>query len=156
MEKKRPKRRKDKYNPYTICQVGKKYYIKFHDSQKQKICLEVNKELFEVFDSFELEDIKQLNTYDRHMEHSTVYESTLERRSQRIKESSEETAVRNILFQELHRAIALLPEIQRRRIMYYYFEDLTYEQIAEIENCSFQAVAKSIKTAEEKLKKFLE
>lgn len=34
MEQKRPKRRKDKYNPYTICRMNGKYYICFYNVQK--------------------------------------------------------------------------------------------------------------------------
>lgn len=33
MEQKRPKRRKDKYNPYTICRMNGKYYICFYNVQ---------------------------------------------------------------------------------------------------------------------------
>ena len=39
MEQKRPKRRKDKYNPYTICRMNGKYYICFYNVQKEKICI---------------------------------------------------------------------------------------------------------------------
>ena len=57
---------------------------------------------------------------------------------------------------QLHRAISELPEIQKRRLILYYFQGLTYEQIAGMEGCTFQAVAKSIATAEKRLKKFFE
>ena len=50
----------------------------------------------------------------------------------------------------------MLPAIQKRRLVLYYFVGLTYEQIAEMESCSFQAIAKSVTTAEKKLKKLLE
>lgn len=156
MENKHRKRRKDKYNPYTICQVNEKYYIEFVDAQKEKICIEVNDEIYAAFNQFELDDLHEMNIFDRHMEHSEVYEWTLESRDQKPKESAEDEALRKIAVEELHQAIATLPENQRRRLVYYYFGNLTYEQIAEIENCSFQAVAKSIRTSEEKLKKFLE
>ncbi|WP_455758281.1 sigma factor-like helix-turn-helix DNA-binding protein [Ruminococcus champanellensis] len=36
----------------------------------------------------------------------------------------------------------------------YYFQGLTYEQIAEMEGCTFQAVAKSVAAAEKRLKNF--
>lgn len=57
--------------------------------------------------------------------------------------------------EQLHRAIVNLPEVQRRRVVQYYFEGLTYQQIAREEHCSFQAVAKSISAAEKRMKKFL-
>ena len=42
----RPKRRKDKYNPYTIFTVGintdsPRYYLSFTDSQNIHICMEI-------------------------------------------------------------------------------------------------------------------
>lgn len=41
MEQKRPKRRKDKYNPYTICRMNGKYYICFYNVQKECIFREI-------------------------------------------------------------------------------------------------------------------
>ena len=53
-----------------------------------------------------------------------------------------------------HRAISELPEIQKRRLILYYFQGLTYEQIAEMEGCTKRAVKFSVDIAVEKLKKF--
>ena len=44
-----------------------------------------------------------------------------------LDESVEETVLRSIEYERLHRAITQLPETQRRRLMLYYFEGLTYE-----------------------------
>lgn len=55
---------------------------------------------------------------------------------------------------QLHRAISELPEIQKRRLILYYFQGLTYEQIAEMEGCTKRAVKFSVDIAVEKLKKF--
>ena len=49
-----------------------------------------------------------------------------------------------------------LPEIQKRRIIMYFFEGMTYEEIATIEECKHPAVVKSVKAALEKLKNILE
>lgn len=59
-----------------------------------------------------------------------------------------------ILYAQLHRAISVLPEIQKRRLILYYFQGLTYEQIAEMEGCTKRAVKFSVDIAVEKLKKF--
>ena len=55
---------------------------------------------------------------------------------------------------QLHRAISELPEIQKRRLILYYFQGLTYEQIAGMEGCTKRAVKFSVDIAVEKLKKF--
>lgn len=156
MKGNRPKRRKDKYNPYSIFELEGKYYIEFADGQRKEHCMEISRELYDVFDKAELDDLKHLNILDRHIEQSEIYESTLHNRSGQVGESAENEAIRKIALEELYTAISMLPEIQKRRLVLYYFVGLTYEQIAEMEDCSFQAIAKSVTTAEKKLKKLLE
>ena len=80
MDNKRPKRRKDKYNPYTLHTEKGKYYILFTDANNciQKVL--ISKKIFDSFNKFELEDISWMNEYDRHYEHSEIYESTLHER----------------------------------------------------------------------------
>ncbi len=48
-------------------------------------------------------------------------------------ESIEEEVSRNMEYELLHRVIEKLPEIQRRRLLLYFFGEMTYEQIAAIE-----------------------
>ena len=118
--------------------------------------MEVSRELYEAFERFELDDLKYLNILDWHIEQSEIYDITLHRRSGQAGESAENEAIRKIALEELYIAISMLSEIQKRRLVLYYFVGLTYKQIAEMEDCSFQAIAKSVTTAEKKLKKFLE
>ena len=66
----RPKRRKDKDNPYDIFTVGIEtnsphFYISFTDGQGIKVCMEIEKKLYELFDKYELEDFSFLNEQDR-------------------------------------------------------------------------------------------
>ena len=80
---KRPKRRKDKDNPYELLSVGMdtptaRYYIRFKDGQGVEHCMEIEKPLFDMLDGFELEDISHLNEVDNHyeinkIEHNTRY-----------------------------------------------------------------------------------
>lgn len=57
MEGKHPKRRKDKYNPYSICERNGSYYIEFLDGEHQKHEFEISRELYEAFDEFELREV---------------------------------------------------------------------------------------------------
>lgn len=154
MDEKRPKRRKDKYNPYTLSQKEDKHYISFRDGQGVLRELQITKELFEVLNRFELDDISILNEWDRHIEHFEQTEQSLNRRAFFKAESVEETVLRSIEYERLHRAITQLPETQRRRLMLYYFEGLTYEQIAGLEGCTIMPVKRSIDSAIKKLKLF--
>lgn len=97
--------------------------------------------------------VKILNEWDRHYEHSELTEISLYNRAVSPPESVEEAVFRNLRYETLHRAIKQLPEVQRRRLILYYFMGLTYAQIAEKEGCTFQAVGKSISAAEKKIEK---
>ncbi|MEE1032059.1 MAG: sigma factor-like helix-turn-helix DNA-binding protein [Ruminococcus sp.] len=57
---------------------------------------------------------------------------------------------------KVHNAIEQLSEVQKRRIKIYFFEGMTYEEIAEREKCKHPAVLKSVKVALEKLRTILE
>jgi len=156
----RPKRRKSRDNPYEIFTTGintvqPHYYLSFTDSNSVKQCVDIDKDLFDAFDSFELDDLSYMNEVDRHHEQSDQTEQTLNRRAAQPQESVEETVFQWVENEMLHRAITRLPEKQRRRLVLYYFGEFTYEQIAEMEGCTFQVVARSVRAAEKNLKKFL-
>ena len=155
-----PKRRRDKENPYEIYTAGintahPHYFLAFTDSNKVKHWMEIDKTLFDAFNEFELDDLSFFNEVDRHYEQSEVTEDTLNRRTAKPQESVEEIVSQRMEVDKLYRAITQLPEKQRRRLVLYYFVEFTYEQIADMEGCKFQVIAKSIKTAEKNLKKFL-
>lgn len=155
----RPKRRKDRDNPYEIFTIGRNsdnphFYVAFSDSQSGKICTEITQDLFEQLDKFELEDLSYLNEIDNHYEKSELTEASLNARVATSQESVEEKVAKQILNWQLHNAITQLPEVQRRRLVMYYFENLTYEQIAAKEGCSHPAIMKSISTATRKLQKY--
>lgn len=111
-------------------------------------------EEFTLFDSFELDDLSYLNEVDRHYEQSELTEASLYDRAVHRPATVEESALQSMEYAQLHRAISELPEIQKRRLILYYFQGLTYEQIAEMEGCTKRAVKFSVDIAVEKLKKF--
>ena len=122
MDEKRPKRRKDKDNPYTLSKRQDKHYLSFRDGQGVLRELLINKELFELLNCFELDDLSFLNEVDRHYEHSELTEATLYDRAFVLPESVEDAVLRNMRYEALHNAINKLPETQRRRLILYYFK----------------------------------
>ena len=156
MEGKHPKRRKDKYNPYSICERNGCYYIEFLDGEHKKHEFEISRELYEAFDEFELRDISYLHQWDKYIEHSELWEHALNGRAIQKLESIEDVVRETMLVERLHRAMQKLPEIQKRRLILYFFDGMTYERIATLEGCTKMPVKRSIDTALEKLKKELE
>ena len=151
----RPKRRKFRDNPYELIINNNIYIIKFIDSNKHLQTIEVSPEIFKVFDDSELRDLSEMNEYDNHIEHSEICENTMYKRKVDEEETLEDQIIRKSSYEDLMKAINTLPEIQKRRIKKYYFEDKTLCEIAKEENTTHQAISKSLSNAVEKLKKYL-
>lgn len=119
MDEKRPKRRKDKYNPYTLTEKEDKHFLSFWDGQGVWQEFQITRELFEAMNRFELDDLSILNEWDRHYEHSELTEGSLYDRAAILPESVEETVFRNLRYEALYKAMEQLPETQRRRLLEY-------------------------------------
>lgn len=152
MDGKHPNRKKDKYNPYALSIENEEYHVSFSDGQGVHHKEQISRELYELFDRFELEDISQLNVISRYHEHSELTEGTLNQRAASRIEPMEEDVYRKIMYDKLHTAISKLPLIQRRRVLLYYFGGFTFEQIAKMERCTKRAVKFSVDIAIKKLR----
>ena len=154
---KRPKRSRDKYNPYTLHSDKSKniYKVSFSYINK-KIKIEIPKKIFEQLDEFEKEDARQIQERKRHYEQNTVTEITLNKRAFDRPEDIDEIVIKNIYSKKLEQALKTLTKEQRRRILLYYDYQLTMEEIAKVESCSKQSVQESIEWGIKKLKKFFE
>ena len=155
MDGNHPNRKKDKLNPYTLSIENNTYYISFTDGQGAFHKQEINQDLYSAFDRFELDDISQINEASRHLSEMGMSEESLCHLIADPSESMEDRVYRRIMYQKLHKAIDQLPDIQRRRVILYYFEGHTYEQIAQMEGCSKRAVKFSVDIALKKLKDYL-
>ena len=150
-----PKRNKSKDNPYTLGYDESKniYIVEFKDNKQINQRVEINKEIYEAFNAFELEDISQIHKFRKHIEHSEVYDYTLYKRAVKQEKNVFDIVENNITNEILKQAINELPETQKRRLEKYYFQDKTLEQIAKEENCTKMAVKFTIDIALEKISK---
>lgn len=154
----RPKRRKAKDNPYTLFTVGLRtgspqYFVSFRTTGGHSVCLEVEREVFEAMDRFELDDLSYMNEMDNHYERSELTEASLASRMANKMENFENVVLNKMREDALKEEITHLPAVQRRRLVLYYFGGFSYREIAEMEGCSAIAVKKSIDAAKKKLKK---
>ena len=150
----------DNTNPYTLRTETREgitcYYISFTDGQAILRETEVSRPVYLEFLRF-VKTERNLRRWDeRHLEQSELTDETLYARSLHQPKSTEESAFDSLQDERLRQIIAELPETQRRRFVLYHEFGLTYEQIAGMEGCTFQAVAQSIKPAEKKVKKIFE
>lgn len=155
MDDRHPKRRKDKYNPYTLSLVDGKCYLSFKDGQGFPHKLELDVKLYALFDRFELDDLSFPNEQERHLDQTELSEALLSRRVPENQATVEDAVYESLQTQALREGIRRLPEIQKRRLQMYFFDGLTYEEIAERERCSYQAVQKSVSAVLKKIREFL-
>lgn len=149
---KRPKRRKSKDNPYTIFGEKGKFYVVFKDGQGDENKVEVNNDVFSLFNDNELHDISQLNEFDRHIEHSEQSEITLHKKTLSDNIPLEDIIISKIRNGKLKEMLICLSPLQRERIILFYWERFTCSEIAEIQGCTRQAVSLIIRRARKKLK----
>ena len=156
----RPKRRKDKDNPYSLDFKENNYVISFKTVKNEYKEVKVSEEVFKAFDKFELEDISQLHKVDKHIDmrviDNTEYMDIILFNNAVNDEISIEEQIENkILQEELKKAILELSEVQKRRVIKYYFENKTLQKIAEEEGCSIVSVKESLDSSINKLRKKL-
>ena len=156
----RPKRRKDKDNPYSLDFKENNYVVSFKTVKNEFKEVKVSEEVFKAFDKFELEDISQLHKVDKHIDmrviDNTEYMDIILFNNAVNDEISIEEQIENkILQEELKKAILELSEVQKRRVIKYYFENKTLQKIAEEEGCSIASVKESLDSSINKLRKKL-
>ncbi len=152
-----PVRNKSKDNPYTLGYDEEKnvYTVEFSDNKNIVHKVEITDKIYGAFDKFELEDVSQIHKYSKYMEHSEIFEDTLNKRAMDKQLSVEEIVEHKMDIDDLKLAIDKLTDVQKRRLKMYYFEDMPLKDIAEKEGCSIKNVHKSIEQAKENIKKSL-
>lgn len=100
MDGNHPKRRKDKYNPYTIGTTEDgRHWLTFSDGQGNRHHFEISAAVFTLFDSFELDDLSYLNEVDRHYEQSELMEASLYDRAVHRPATVEESALQSMEYE---------------------------------------------------------
>ena len=153
-----PKRNRNKENPYYLSSDKKNnvYIVSFSDDNTSDITLEISKEIFDLMDELERLEESQIQSDKRHMEQSEIMEITLCKRVLDKPLSLEDRVINKLKNEKLKKAIDSLSTIHRRRILLYYEHNLTLEQIADLENCSFVAIKYSIDVALRQLRAYFE
>ena len=131
------------------------YHTSFIDGDGNAQELEITKKVYLAIGlgNRKLRNIQRSD--ERNHEHSELTEISLHQRAMHPPKTVEDIVYGNIQNEQLHKAIENLPEIQKRRLILYYFVGLTLENIAKSESCSIHSVHVAIERSKEKIKKFL-
>ncbi len=150
----------DKYTSTYDCTVKeidgvKHFFVAFTDVNFCYHVIEVRKEIYTEFQEFKRIEKKQQNYFDRHIEHATLLDEKLHHKSTQLSILTENEVIKKMFNDELYSAIDNLPEPIRKRAILYFEYELTYKQIAEIENRSISSIRDSIDLAKLKITKAL-
>lgn len=157
MDEIHPKRYISSENPYKIWKtINDVYWISFCDGEGKPHKFTISRELFDAFNSFELEDLSFRNESDRHYEHVVLSDSELHQRRELENRAFEEAAIVQIEFRDFCENIQNLPTVQKRRFLLHYFYGFTFQEIADMEGCTYQPVQRSIYVAKKKLRIFVD
>ena len=143
----------EKYSILRGCKLKKKIKITNYDGTIIEV--EVNINMY----NFDKENYWQEDWRDRKSKQESSFEemySYYEKGGippELQEEPTELTYIRIFEYEELHKAINKLPDVQRRRIILRYFYNLTLQQIANIENVNKMSVKNSLDVAIKKLRK---
>ncbi len=116
--------------------------------------VEVTDELIECFDEFRKVKNNQKKSDERHIDFRGVDNAENEAIIIHSEKTIEEIIFEDERKEQLHLALSSLTDIQRRRVLLYYFDDMTVKEIAKLENVVIRVVSRSIRKAEEKLSKY--
>ncbi|OJU09439.1 MAG: hypothetical protein BGN88_09930 [Clostridiales bacterium 43-6] len=147
-------------SPYKIrikkTNNSNQYFVSFIDGQDTFQELELSHSMFIEIHKI-IKDIRNLKRSDeRHIEKFDLSDEQLLHRAFNPPMSIEDEAIIMESMKTLNEALSRLPEIQKRRVILYYKNHLTFEQIAEMEGCKHPAVIKSVNQALKKIKKYFD
>lgn len=132
------------------------YFISFKDGQGECYDLEVSEEFYVEFRQLERKNRNLQQSDWRHQEASDLWDETLYRRAFRVPKSVEELIFDAEQREMLRKAIAALPEIQRRRFLLHHEYGLNYTKIGKMEHCRPQSIRQSVIRARAKVRAEIE
>lgn len=126
--------------------------IEYKTANGSRICVEVSTSVKELLEQSDRQIRSQRRQDRRYLDFTPLTDEVLEISLLGAYEDTADLLERMESNARLHKAIGKLTEVQRRRLSLYYFEGLTYSQIAKLEGVSHRAVIYSIEQALKQLK----
>lgn len=146
----------DKLCDYLVYTNKKNKHIAiFKDAENKIRKIEINGDIKNALIEERKIEKRQKNEFDRHIEHSEIYENKLPSRVMDKPIELEDEVIKKTLINEIKNELNKLPSLQRERIKKYFFENKTYEEIARDEGVNKTSVMRAIDNGLEKIiKKF--
>jgi len=127
--------------------------ISYKLANGNEICVEVSTSVQELLEQSDRQIRSQRRQDRRHLDFKVSTDGNSDSPLLPTYEDTADLLERMERDARLHKAIGKLTEVQERRLRLYYFEGMTYSQIARLEGVSHRAVIYSIELALKQLQK---
>lgn len=126
--------------------------IKYKTADGNEICVDVSTSVKELLEQSDRQ-IRSQRRQDRRYLYNMGFIDCFSDNAMRypVQEDTADLVVKEESYIQLYTAIGELSQIQRKRLLLHFVENLTYRQIADIEKVDYRTVGHSIKRALEKL-----
>lgn len=134
---------------------GTGYFVTISTSACVEVEIEVPREVYELLDEMQREYWRLEKRESRHSWHiEDMKESDLPH--EKYVQTPEQVMMHRVESAEIRSALMELPEVQRRRFLLHYLEELPIKVVARMEGCSDRAVKYSLALARKNLREALE
>lgn len=129
--------------------------ITYKIADGNRICVEVSTQVKELLEQSDRQIRSQRRQDRRHLDYIDLVDSLSDAAVNYPQADAVDLIMKMDCYRQLYTAIGKLPEVQRRRLLLHFVDNLTYRQIAELEGVNQTAISHSIKRAIIQLKKCL-
>lgn len=121
--------------------------IKYKTADGKRICVEVSTAVKELLEQSDRQIRSQGRQDRRYLANEEYIDGLTDTTTVYPQEDFADLIIKMDSYKQLHAIIKKLPEVQRRRLSMYYFDGLTYRQIAEIEGVNHKSIIQSVNLA---------
>jgi RNA polymerase sigma factor (sigma-70 family) len=129
--------------------------ITYKTANGSKICIEVSTPVKELLEQSDRQIRSQRRQDRRHLDYMDFIDGLTDADMNDPQADTADLVMRMENYRQLYTAVNQLPEIQRRRLLLHFADNLTYRQIAELEGVDCGTIGHSIKHALIQLQKYL-
>ena len=129
--------------------------ITYKTASGNKICVEVSTPVKELLEQSDRQIRSQRRQDRRHLDYMDFIDGLTDAAMNDPQADAADLVIRMESYRQLYAAINRLSEAQRRRLLLHFVDNLTYRQIAELEEVDSERVGRSIKRALIQLQKYL-
>jgi RNA polymerase sigma factor (sigma-70 family) len=129
--------------------------ITYKTANGNRICVEVSTPVKELLEQSDRQIRSQRRQDRRHLDYMDFIDGLTDAAMNYSQADAADLVMKMESYRQLYTAIGKLPEVQRRRLLLHFVDNLTHRQIAELEGVDRGSVGRSIKHALIQLQKYL-